>query len=66
MLTITCWVEIKDTKGKIMETFMTKINICLFNDDSPTYLHPATSSHHLLPYAFHGYYMEGEGRSSWQ
>ena len=32
MLTITCWVGIKDAKGKIMETFMTKINICLFND----------------------------------
>ena len=28
-----------------MGTFMTKSNICLFNDDSPTYnIHPATGS----------------------
>ena len=32
-----------DAKGKVMETFMTRsINICLFNDDTPTYLHPLT------------------------
>ena len=33
-----------DAKGKVMETFMTRSNICLFNDDTPTYLHPATGS----------------------
>ena len=33
-----------DAKGKVMERFMTKSNICLFNDDTPTYLHPATGS----------------------
>ena len=33
-----------DEKGKVMETFMTINNICLFNDDTPTYLHPATRS----------------------
>ena len=27
-----------------VETFMTINNICLFNDDTPTYLHPATGS----------------------
>ena len=39
------WGGIKnDAKGKVMERFMTKSNICLFNDDTPTYLHPATGS----------------------
>ena len=33
-----------DAKGKVIERFMTKSNICLFNDDTPTYLHPATGS----------------------
>ena len=33
-----------DAKGNVMETFMTRSNICLFNDDTPTYLHPATGS----------------------
>ena len=33
-----------DAKGRVMETFMTRSNICLFNDETPTYLHPATGS----------------------
>ena len=33
-----------DAKGKVMERFMTKSNNCLFNGDTPTYLHPATCS----------------------
>ena len=33
-----------DAKGRVMETFMTRSNKCLFNDDTPTYLHPATGS----------------------
>ena len=33
-----------DAKGKVMETFMTTSNICLFNDDTPTFLHAATGS----------------------
>ena len=33
-----------DAKDKVIETFMTINNICLFNDDTPTYLHPATGS----------------------
>ena len=31
-----------DVKGKVRETFMPKSDICLFNDDTPTYLRPAT------------------------
>ena len=33
-----------DANDKVRETFMTRNNICLFNDDTPTYLHPATGS----------------------
>ena len=33
-----------DAKGKVIERFKTKSNICFFNDDTPTYLHPATGS----------------------
>ena len=58
-----------DAKGKVMERFITKSNICLFNDDTPTYLHPATyinRSHYVLSFTFHVFYMEGGGRSSWQ
>ena len=33
-----------DAKCKVMETFKTRSNICLFNDDTPTYLHTATGS----------------------
>ena len=29
---------------RVMETFMTRSNIYLFNDETPTYLHPATGS----------------------
>ena len=42
---ITCGVvRITDTKGHIVEEFLVDNNLCLFNDDTPTYLHPATGS----------------------
>ena len=62
-----------DAKGKVMERFMTKSNICLFNDDTPTYRSASSNwfsyiniSHYVLSFTFHGFYMEGGGRSSWQ
>ena len=33
-----------DAKGRVMETFVTRSNTCLFYDDTPIYLHPATGS----------------------
>ena len=39
-----CVGNTNDAKGKVMERFMTKSNICLFNDYTSTYLHPATGS----------------------
>ena len=33
-----------DRKGRVMERFMTINDLCLWNNDSPTYLHPATGS----------------------
>jgi hypothetical protein len=33
-----------DPRGRIIEDFMARQNLCLWNEDSPTYLHPATGS----------------------
>ena len=33
-----------DSKGQLLENFINNNNLCLWNDDSPTYLHPATGS----------------------
>ena len=58
-----------DAKGKVMETFMTRsINICIFNDDTPTYLHPATGYFTSIDLTMcsPSLFMEGGGRSSWQ
>ena len=33
-----------DAKGNIIETFLNNNNLCLWNDDSPTYVHPATGT----------------------
>lgn len=33
-----------DQRGNIMEAFITRNNLCLWNDDSFTYMHPATGS----------------------
>ncbi len=33
-----------DARGRLVEDLITRHNMCLWNDDSPTYLHPATGS----------------------
>ena len=33
-----------DPRGKIIEDFLSNENLCLFNDDTNTYLHPASGS----------------------
>ena len=33
-----------DRRGKMVEDFITKNNLCILNDASPTYIHPATGS----------------------
>ncbi len=33
-----------DARGRSVEDLITRHNMCLWNDDSPTYLHPATGS----------------------
>ena len=45
-------------KGRIIENFINKNNLCLFNNKTPTYLHPATGTYtsldrsvHLLSYS---------------
>jgi ribonuclease HI len=39
------WGSVKtDRKGKIMESAIEKFDLCLFNDKSITYIHPATGS----------------------
>lgn len=35
-------------KGKIVEDFVGKHNLCLYNDKIPTYLHPATGTYSFL------------------
>jgi len=34
----------RSTRGKMVEDFLLKSNLCLLNSGSPTYLHPATAS----------------------
>ena len=33
-----------DTRGRLIERILNNYNLCLLNDNSPTYLHPATGS----------------------
>ena len=35
-------------RGRIIENFINKNNLCLFNDNKPTYLHPATGTYTSL------------------
>ena len=35
-------------RGHTIENFMNKNNLCLLNNKSPTYLHPATGTHSVL------------------
>ena len=35
-------------RGCTIENFMSKINLCLLNNKSPTYLHPATGKHLVI------------------
>jgi len=41
----TLWGDTKlDRRGKMVEDILTKQNLCVLNDTSPTYIHPATGS----------------------
>ena len=35
-------------KGRIIENFINKNNLCLYNNKTPTYLHPATGTYTIL------------------
>ena len=35
-------------KGRIIENFINKNNLCLYNNKTPTYLHPATGTYTFL------------------
>ena len=35
-------------RGYTIENFMNKNNLCLLNNKSPTYLHPATGTHSVI------------------
>ena len=35
-------------RGRIIEKIINKNNVCLFNDNKPTYLHPATGTYTSL------------------
>jgi len=39
-----CGTFVTDQKGKVVESVLENFDLCLLNDGSPTYLHPATGS----------------------
>ena len=39
--------EVND-KGRVIENFINKNNLCLYNNKTPTYLHPATGNYTSL------------------
>jgi len=41
-----------DCKGTELETFLVQSNLCLLNDKSATYIHPATGAHSSLDISF--------------
>ena len=41
-----------DFKGQEISEFMSSCNMCLLNDKTPTYIHPATGSHSSIDLAF--------------
>ena len=41
-----------DDKGRIIENFINKNNLCLYNNKTPTYLHPATGTYTSLDLSF--------------
>ena len=38
----------RNERGCKIENFMNKNNLCLLNNKSPTYLHPATGTHSVI------------------